>query len=111
MKIGCPWLQQLLRIDRNNEVLFVITPDDKNEEYKIQTVKKTVDTFEARKDILEAIRGKSSVEINSIIKIDDAIFCHKAGFIASTKSIESAIKIAKLSLFLNMKLFGKSYIY
>jgi len=98
LKIGCPWLQQLLKIDRNNEVLFVITPDDKNDEYKIQTVKKTVDTFEARKDILEAIRGKSSEEINSIIKIDDAIFCHKAGFIASTISVESAIKIAKLSL-------------
>ncbi|MDF2634884.1 MAG: metal-dependent protein hydrolase, partial [Pelosinus sp.] len=69
-----------------------------NADYKIQTVKKNVDTFEARKDILESIRGKSSEEINSIIKIDDAIFCHKAGFIASTKSLESALKIAKLSV-------------
>ncbi len=98
LKNGCPWLQQLLKIDLNNEVLFVISPGDNNEEYKIQTVKKTVDTFEARKDILESLRGKSSEEINSIIKIDDAIFCHKAGFIASTKSLESALKIAKLSL-------------
>lgn len=64
----------------------------------IQTVKKGVDTFEARKDILEAIRGKSREEINSIIKIDDAVFCHKAGFIASTKSLESSLKIAKLSI-------------
>ncbi|AIF51304.1 MYG1 family protein [Pelosinus sp. UFO1] len=95
---GCPWLQQLLKIDINNEVLFVISPDDNNADYKIQTVKKTVDTFEARKDLLESIRGKSSEEINSIIKIDDAIFCHKAGFIASTKSMESALKIAKLSI-------------
>jgi uncharacterized UPF0160 family protein len=98
LKNGCPWLQQLLKIDLNNEVLFVISPDDNNGEYKIQTVKKTVDTFEARKDLLESIRGKSSEEINSIIKIDDAIFCHKAGFIASTKSMESAFKIAKLSI-------------
>lgn len=95
---GCPWLQQLLKIDINNEVLFVISPDDNNVNYKIQTVKKTVDTFEARKDLLESIRGKSSEAINSIIKIDDAIFCHKAGFIASTKSMESALKIAKLSI-------------
>lgn len=98
LKNGCPWLQQLLKIDINNEVLFVISPDDDNEEFKIQTVKKSSDTFEARKDILESIRGKSSEEINSIIKIDDAIFCHKAGFIASTKSMESALKIAKLSI-------------
>lgn len=98
LKNGCPWLQQLLKIDLNNEVLFVISPDDNNVEYKIQTVKKTADTFEARKDILESIRGKSREEINSIIKIDDAIFCHKAGFIASTKSMESALKIAKLSV-------------
>ena len=95
---GCPWLQQLLKIDVNNEVLFVISPDETNVEYKIQSVKKNVDTFEARKDILESIRGKSSEEINSIIKIDDAIFCHKAGFIASAKSMESALKIAELSV-------------
>jgi len=98
LKNGCPWLQQLLKIDINNEVLFVISPDDNNAEYKIQTVKKTADTFEARKDILESIRGKSSEEINSIMQIDDAIFCHKAGFIASARSIESALKIAKLSI-------------
>jgi uncharacterized UPF0160 family protein len=98
LKNGCPWLQQLLKIDINTEVLFVISPDDNNLEYKIQTVKKTPDTFEARKDILESIRGKSSEEINSIINIDDAIFCHKAGFIASARSKESAVKIAKLSI-------------
>jgi len=98
LETGCPWLQQLHKIDINNEVLFVISPDDDNVEYKLQTVKKTADSFEARKDILESIRGKSSEEINSIIKIDDAIFCHKAGFIASTKSLESALKIAKLSV-------------
>jgi len=98
LKNGCPWLQQLLKIDINNEVLFVISPDDNNEDYKILTVKKTVGTFEARKDLLESIWGKSSEEINSIIKIDDAIFCHKAGFIASAKSMESALKIAKLSI-------------
>ena len=98
LKNGCPWLQQLLKIDVNNEVLFVISPDDNNAEYKIQTVKKTPDTFEARKDLLESIRGKSSEEINSIIEIEDAIFCHKAGFIASAKSLESALKIAKLSI-------------
>ena len=98
LKTGCPWLEQLLKIDINNQVLFVISPDDDDMDYKILTVKKNVDTFEARKDILETIRGKSSDEINSIIKINDAIFCHKAGFIASTKSIESALKIAKLSI-------------
>ncbi|MBP2629136.1 MAG: metal-dependent protein hydrolase [Firmicutes bacterium] len=98
LKKGCPWLQQLLKIDLNAEVLFVISPGDNNAEYKIQTVKKSLDTFEARKDILESIRGKSSEEINSIIKIDDAIFCHKAGFIASAKSMESALKIAELSV-------------
>jgi len=95
---GCPWLQQLLKIDVKNEVLFVISPDDANTEYKIQTVKKTVDTFEARKDLLESIRGKSREEINAILKIDDAIFCHKAGFIASAKSMASALKIAQLSV-------------
>ena len=95
---GCPWFQHLLNMDVNNEVLFVISPGDNNAEYKVQTVKKNADTFEARKDLLESIRGKSSEEINSILMIDDAIFCHKAGFIASAKSLESALKIATLSI-------------
>lgn len=98
LRKGCPWLQQLLKIDIDHEVLFVISPDATNSEYKIQTVKKNVDTFEARKDLLEAIRGKSSAEINEIMGIDDAVFCHTAGFIAATKSLESSLKIAKLSL-------------
>lgn len=95
---GCPWFQQLLTIDVDNQVLFVISPDANQEEYKIQTVKKSADTFEARKDLLESIRGKSREEINGIIGIEDAIFCHKAGFIASTTSLASALKIANLSL-------------
>ncbi|MGH4052755.1 MAG: MYG1 family protein [Clostridium sp.] len=98
LKKGCPWLHQLLKIDLNSEILFVISPGDTSEEYKIQTVKKTAGTFEARRDILESIRGKSSEEINSIVDINDAIFCHKAGFIASAKSLESVLKIAKLSI-------------
>ncbi|WP_378956011.1 MYG1 family protein [Pelosinus sp. sgz500959] len=40
LKKGCPWLQQLLKRDVNNEVLFVISPGDHNTEYKVQTVKK-----------------------------------------------------------------------
>jgi len=98
LKKGCPWLQQLLKIDIDSEILFVISPGDTNAEYKIQTVKKTAGTFEARRDILESIRGKSSEEINSIVDINDAIFCHKAGFIASAKSLESVLKIAELSI-------------
>lgn len=98
LETGCPWLQQLLKIDLHNEVLFVISPSNDQTEYKIQTVKKTVDTFEARKDLLESICGKSSAEINGIMNIDDAVFCHKAGFIAATKSLDSALKIAKLSI-------------
>ena len=98
LKKGCPWLQQLLKIDIDSEVMFVISPGDASADYKIQTVKISPGTFEARRDILESIRGKSSEEINSIVDIDDAIFCHKAGFIASAKSLESVMKIAKLSV-------------
>lgn len=98
LKTGCPWIQHLLKMDTNNEVLFVISPNDNNAEYKIQTVKKTSDTFESRRDLLEAIRGKSRAEINSIVNIEDAIFCHTAGFIAATKSLDSALQIAKLSI-------------
>lgn len=41
------------------------------------------------------IAGKSPEEINDYFQIDDAVFIHKAGFVAVTKTRASAIKIAE----------------
>ena len=42
------------------------------------------------------IRGLQAEELNSVTGFDDAVFCHKSGFMAVSKSKETSILIAQL---------------
>jgi len=71
-------------------------------------INRQISVIKARSIVNEAFENRNIDEImilkkgcpwlQQLYKIDDAIFCHKAGFIASAKSMESALKIAKLSI-------------
>lgn len=43
----------------------------------------------------ECICGKTNGELSKIVGIDDGVFCHVSGFIAGTKSKESAVTLAE----------------
>lgn len=94
---ACPWIGTLLAIDTEKEVLFVIFPEDSGEQ-RIQVVPKEANTFEARKDLPLTWAGKRDKELNAIIEIDDAVFCHPARFIAGAKSQSSILKMAQIAL-------------
>jgi uncharacterized UPF0160 family protein len=94
---SCPWQQTLLEIDKKEEVLFVIYPD-LHEGYRIQSVRKQLHSFAARKDLPASWAGLEREKLNAVIGIDDAIFCHPARFIAGAKSWESIEKMAQIAL-------------
>ncbi len=94
---GCPWLETLLSLDREEEVLFVVFPD-KHRGYRIQTVKKEPSSFEARKNLPESWAGLRDDELGRAIGIEDAIFVHPARFIGGAMSFESIMKMANLAL-------------
>lgn len=94
---GCNWKRTLTEIDVNEEVKFVIYPDD-HEGFRIQVVTLTPTTFEARKDLPESWAGKRDEELNGIIGIDDAVFCHPGRFLAGAKSERSIYEMAKQAL-------------
>jgi uncharacterized UPF0160 family protein len=90
-----PWDRSLKEIDRNGEVLFVIYP--REGEYLMQTVREG-GIRRDRKSLPKAWAGKREGELDKIIGIDDAVFCHTARFIAGARSFESIMKMADLAI-------------
>lgn len=98
---GCPWKEHLLNIEKElgieNEIKFVLVKT-KSEGYRVQTVPDSPGSFDFRKGLCKAWRGKDIEELIKISQISDIIFVHNSGFIGGAKSFESAIKMAVLSL-------------
>jgi uncharacterized UPF0160 family protein len=90
-----PWPRVLNSIDREKQVLFVVFP--REEEYLLQTVRGS-GSMGNRKSLPETWAGKRDEELNEIIGIDDAIFCHSGRFIAGAKSEKSIMKMAELAI-------------
>lgn len=91
-----PWSSILKEIDVRKEVLFVIFPRDG--EFLIQTVRGGGGPFGNRKNLPKSWAGKRENELNEIIGISDAIFCHPARFIAGARSFESILKMADIAV-------------
>lgn len=90
-----PWARVLNSIDREKKILYVVFP--REDEYLLQTVRGS-GSLGNRKSLPEAWAGKRDEELNKIIGIDDAIFCHSGRFIAGAKSYESIIKMADIAI-------------
>jgi uncharacterized UPF0160 family protein len=91
-----PW-SSLVR-NEMPKVLFVISHNITEQRYMLHTVPATTDTFEARKDLPAAWAGLQGAELAAVTGVPDAGFCHNKLFIASAKSFEGALKMAKLAL-------------
>lgn len=72
------------------ELLYVVFPNA-NGDWAIQTVRAEAGRFESRKLLPEAWRGLRDGELAGVAGVPDAVFCHKAGFIAAARSRESAL--------------------
>lgn len=78
------------------EPLFVISP--RETEWRVGTVKKNFSSFENRKDLPSAWAGKMNGELAAVAGVPDALFCHNKLFLASARSKEGALKLAKIAL-------------
>lgn len=100
----CPWKDHLTEIEKLNnlegKLLFVLFPEDnrENSNWRVQGIN-FKGSFALRKGLKEEWRGVNDLEkLRSISGIPDIIFCHMSGFIGGAKSLESALKMAELSL-------------
>ena len=81
------------------EPLFIIKPNSgENIEWKLKVIEKSLNSFEAKKDLPLEWAGKRDEELQKITGVSDAIFCHNKRFIAVAGSKEGALKLAKDAL-------------
>lgn len=81
-----------------SEPLYVIYERTSDNLWGVRAVRKDPKTFENRKDFPFSWGGLRDVELQKITGVSDAVFCHRALFLAVAKSKEGAIQLAKKAL-------------
>lgn len=79
------------------ELLYVYYQDS-TKDWHLKTVRKSFDSFEARKSLPEEWGGKRDEELAKITGVSDTVFCHTKLFICGTKSKEGILKLAGIAL-------------
>jgi len=90
----CPWEEVLVK---ESTKVFCLFPSE-TEGWVLRTIPKERGSFETRKTLPKAWAGLSGQELAKVSGIPDAIFCHRARFIAGAKSKESILAMAKIAL-------------
>ncbi|MEI7765187.1 MAG: MYG1 family protein [bacterium] len=81
------------------EILFVVSPGSiKMTMWKLITLRKDMNFFENRKDLPAIWGGLKDEEFSKASGVSDVVFCHRALFLAVTKTKEAATKLAELAL-------------
>lgn len=80
------------------EPLFLIYPRREGNSWGVRAVREDPNSFKNRKDFPAEWAGLRDEELQKITGVKDAIFCHRALFLAMAKSKEGAIKLAELAL-------------
>ncbi|AZI58172.1 MYG1 family protein [Nakamurella antarctica] len=79
------------------ELLYTMFPNT-NGGWTIQTVRPNGSQFGSRKPFPQAWRGLSGAELGAETGVSDAVFCHKAGFIAAAQSRTGAEELLRLAI-------------
>ncbi|OGI68459.1 hypothetical protein A2738_01075 [Candidatus Nomurabacteria bacterium RIFCSPHIGHO2_01_FULL_42_15] len=78
------------------EPLFAVFGD--NEKWSAVAMRKTKNSFGNRKDLPASWAGLMDKKLQELTGVQDAVFCHRALFLAVAKSKEGAIKLSQLAL-------------
>ncbi|WP_082023809.1 MYG1 family protein [Clostridium polynesiense] len=89
-----PYGEVLQRLDKKQEVLYVIYKDKNN--YAAQTVRDS--QGEDRKKFPEAWASKRDGELAEVTGVKDAVFCHSGRFIAIAGSFEGIKKMVEIAI-------------
>ncbi len=85
---------------KHKEPIYVIYKSEFAKTWKVEAIKKSPETMQSRKPFPKSWRGllNDDPKLKKLTGIPDVTFCHKGGFLATTKSRNGAIKLAKLAL-------------
>ena len=80
------------------EPLFFIYPKSADNTWAVKAVRNDIKSFKNRKDLPASWAGLRDEELQKITGVPDAVFCHRALFVAVAKSKEGAIKLAQIAV-------------
>lgn len=89
-----PWQEAVKDMPDARLVVF----PDVGGTWRVQTVPKELDSFDARMDLPEAWAGLRGEELQLESGVADAIFCHPGRFICGAETREGALELARLAL-------------
>ena len=91
------WKDILLELDKEEDVLFVVC-EDLTGSWRVQTVPKEENSFDARKDLPKPWASLRSEELSALTGVEGCIFCHPNLFIAGNESKEGVLAMAHLAV-------------
>jgi len=77
-------------------ILFVVAPREKG--WTISTVREKQGSYASRKDLPSAWAGLSGAELAAETGVKDAIFCHKALFLAAAETRSGILELARQAI-------------
>lgn len=90
-----PWQEQIVG---KHPYKFVVFPDTKGSEWRVQAVPKKLHSRETHCLLPESWRGLSGDELNKVVGIEDGVFCHPGRFIAGAESFDSVLSMARQAI-------------
>lgn len=91
------WKDILIKLDTEETVLFVVF-EDVTGSWRVQTVPKEENSFEARVDLPDAWAALRSEELSKLTGIPGCVFCHPNLFICGNETKEGALAMAHLAV-------------
>lgn len=85
-------------LEKLPETLYVVYPRETSNTWGVEAIRRDHKSFENKKNLPESWAGLRNEELQKITGVSDAVFCHRALFMAVAKSKEGAIKLAELAL-------------
>ncbi|MFA4975118.1 MAG: MYG1 family protein [Candidatus Paceibacterota bacterium] len=85
-------------LEKLTGTLFVVYPRETSNTWGVEAIRKDFKSFENKKNLPTKWGGFRDEELQNITGVKDAVFCHKALFIAVAKTKEGAIKLAELAI-------------
>ncbi|KAL1922491.1 uncharacterized protein VTP21DRAFT_10030 [Calcarisporiella thermophila] len=99
---ACPWKEHLFNLEKElkigTPILYVLYPDEKAVQWRIQAVPIDPNSFQNRKSLPESWRGYRDEELSERAGIKDCVFVHMSGFTGGNKTYDGVVEMAKKSL-------------
>ncbi|KAK7410741.1 hypothetical protein VNO78_01781 [Psophocarpus tetragonolobus] len=98
---SCPWKLHIHELEEEmkiNPIKYVLYPDDRSENWRLQVVAVSPAKFESRKPLPYLWRGLENDKLSEVAGIPGCTFVHMSGFIGGNTSYDGALAMARASL-------------